>query len=131
MGENQQRRQAQRQKRGLLRVEQILHAAGDLFAEVGYDNTTTNMIAARASISPGSLYQFFPDKDAIAQAFAADVTEQLHQVYDTFLSLEVIALPLQPFLESFIDGIVALIKNILAILRLRLPQPFLQPLLSS
>jgi AcrR family transcriptional regulator len=107
MGENQQRRRAQRQKRGLLRVEEIQHAAGALFAEVGYDNATTNMIAARAGISPGSLYQFFPDKEAIAQAFAADVTEQLHLVYDTFLSPEMLALPLQPFLESFIDEIVA------------------------
>lgn len=107
MGENQQRRQAQRQKRGLLRVEEILRATGALFAEVGYDNATTNMIAARAGISPGSLYQFFPDKEAIAQAFATDATEQLHQIYDTFLSPEVIALPLQPFLESFVDVIVA------------------------
>ncbi len=107
MGENQQRRQAQRQKRGLLRAEQILHAAGILFAEVGYDSVTTNMIATRAGISPGSLYQFFPDKEAIAQEFAATVTEQLHQVYDTFLSPEVIILPLQTFLEAFIDVIVA------------------------
>lgn len=111
MGENQQRRQAQRQKRGLLRVEQILHAAGVLFAEVGYDNATTNLIAARAGISPGSLYQFYPDKEAIAQAFAADTTEHLHQVYDAFLSPDMIALPLQPFLDSFIDGIVAFNQN--------------------
>lgn len=111
MGENQQRRQAQRQKRGLLRVEQILHAAGVLFAEVGYDNATTNLIAARAGISPGSLYQFYPDKEAIAQAFAADITEHLHQVYDAFLSPDMIALPLQPFLDSFIDGIVAFNQN--------------------
>ncbi len=107
MGENQQRRQAQRQRRGLLRVEEILHTAGALFAEVGYDNVTTNMIAAHAGISPGSLYQFFPDKEAIARTFAADVTEKLHEVYDTFLSPAVIALPLQPFLESFIDAIIA------------------------
>jgi AcrR family transcriptional regulator len=107
MGENQQRRQAQRQKRGLLRVEQILHAAGGLFAEVGYDSATTNQIAARAGISPGSLYQFYPDKEAIAQAFAADITQHLHQIYDAFLSPDMIALPLQPFLDSFIDGIVA------------------------
>src|SRR5260370_29404397 len=103
MGENQERRQARRQKRGALRVEEILHAAGALFAEVGYDKATTNMIAARAGMSPGSLYQFFPNKEAIAQAYAADATEQLSRVYDTMLSSEVLSLPLQAFLDTFID----------------------------
>jgi AcrR family transcriptional regulator len=107
MGENQERRRARRQKRGVLRVEEILQAAGTLFAERGYDNVTTNMIAARAGISPGSLYQFFPHKEAIAQAFATNAAEQLQQVYDTMLSSEVMNLPLQAFLDSFIDRIVA------------------------
>jgi len=108
MGENQERRQAHRQKRGLLRVEEILHAAGDLFAEVGYDKATTNMIAARAGVSPGSLYQFFPNKEAIAQAFAAEVTNHLHQMYDTILASKVITLPFDAFIEIFIDMLVAL-----------------------
>jgi AcrR family transcriptional regulator len=107
MGENQERRQARRQKRGVLRVEEILQAAGALFAERGYDNVTTNMIAARAGISPGSLYQFFPNKEAIAQAFVADAIEHLHRVYDTLLSPEVLSLPLQAFLDTFIDRIMA------------------------
>ena len=107
MGENQERRQAQRQKRGLLRVEEILAAAGALFAEVGYDRVTTNMIAARADISPGSLYQFFPNKEAIAQAFIADATRHLHSVYDTLQSSEVVTLPLQAFVDTLIDKLVA------------------------
>src|SRR6266516_4250958 len=77
MGENQERRQARRQKRGTLRVEEILQAAGALFAEIGYDKVTTNMIAARAGVSRGSLYQFFPHKEAIAQAFATDAINHL------------------------------------------------------
>jgi AcrR family transcriptional regulator len=111
MGENQERRQARRQKRGVLRVEEILQAAGALFAERGYDQVTTNMIAARAGISPGSLYQFFPHKEAIAQAFAADAIEHLHQVYDTLQSSEIVTLPLQMFLDTFIDRIMAFNRN--------------------
>jgi len=107
MGENQARRQARRQQRGLLRVEEILAAAGTLFAEHGYDNVTTNMITARAGVSPGSLYQFFPNKEAIAKAFAADATEQLARVYDSMWSPEVLALPLQSFLSTFIDRFIA------------------------
>ncbi len=111
MGENQERRQARRQKRGVLRVEEILQAAGALFAELGYDKVTTNMIAARAGVSQGSLYQFFLNKEAIAQAFAADAIEQLHRVYDSMLSSEAMTLPLQAFLDTFIDMIVAFNRN--------------------
>jgi AcrR family transcriptional regulator len=111
MGENQERRQARRQKRGVLRVEEILQAAGALFAERGYDNVTTNMIAARAGVSPGSLYQFFPNKEAIAQAFAADATEHLHRVYDALLSSEVMSLPLQGFVDTFVNEIIAFNRN--------------------
>ncbi len=111
MGENQERRQARRQKRGVLRVEEILQAAGALFAELGYDKVTTNMIAARAGVSPGSLYQFFPNKEAIAQAFATDAINHLHGVYDALLSSEVTTLPLQAFLDTFIDRIVAFNRN--------------------
>lgn len=107
MGENQQRRRARRQQRGLLRAEAILEAAGSLFAEVGYDKATTNIIAARAGVSPGSLYQFFPNKEAIAQAYAASATTCLHQVYDTVLAPDVVAVPLAEFLDRFVDALVA------------------------
>jgi AcrR family transcriptional regulator len=111
MGENQDRRQAHRQKRGLLRVEEILSAAGALFAEHGYDRVTINMIAAHAGISQGSLYQFFPNKEAITQAFAADAIEQLHRVFDTMRSSEGTSLPLQTFLNTFVDRVVAFNRN--------------------
>ena len=107
MGENQERRQAHRQKRGTLRQEEILQVTGAIFAEVGYDNTTTAMIATRAGISPGSLYQFFPNKEAITQAFATEAVQQLHQVYDAALSPEIISLPLEAFLDRFIDLLIA------------------------
>lgn len=107
MAENQERRRARRQPRGLLREEEILAAAGALFAEVGYDKVTTNLIATRAGVSPGSLYQFFSNKEAIAQAYAAAATSRLHGVYDTALSPGVIGLPLQGFLDVFIDALIA------------------------
>lgn len=127
MGENQDRRQAHRQKRGLLRVEEILSAAGALFAEHGYDRVTINMIAAHAGISQGSLYQFFPNKEAITQAFAANAIEQLHRVYDTMLSPEGTSLPFQMFLETFIDRIVAFNRNCPGYLALELGLPISSP----
>ncbi|MFG2056165.1 TetR/AcrR family transcriptional regulator [Micromonospora sp. NPDC048930] len=46
----------------------MLDTCGGLIDEIGYDRLTTTMIAERAGIAIGSLYQFFPDKRAIAQA---------------------------------------------------------------
>ena len=107
MTENQERRRARRQPRGLLRTDEILHAAGALFAESGYDKTTTNMIAMRAGVSPGSLYQFFPNKEAIAQAYAASAVGQLHGVYDRLLAPPLLDLPLAAFIDTFIDALLA------------------------
>ncbi len=46
-------------------VNIILEAAAQVFGELGYAASTTNHIARRAGVSIGSLYQYFPNKDAI------------------------------------------------------------------
>ncbi len=60
-----------KQKRGQQRVDLILDAASQIIAEVGYEAATTILIAERAKTSVGSLYQFFPNKDAIVRALVA------------------------------------------------------------
>lgn len=70
-----------RRLRGHARVEVLLAAAAEVFAAKGYDAATTTEIAAAAQSSIGSLYQFFPTKQAIAQALigqqSADLSERL------------------------------------------------------
>ena len=46
----------------------MLDACAALVDEVGYDCLTTTMLAERAGVAIGSVYQFFPDKRAIVQA---------------------------------------------------------------
>jgi AcrR family transcriptional regulator len=58
-------RKQPRQIRAELTRQRILTAAAHVFAEHGYAAGTTNRIAERARISIGSLYQYFPNKDAI------------------------------------------------------------------
>ncbi|NRQ40822.1 TetR/AcrR family transcriptional regulator [Nonomuraea sp. NN258] len=58
-------RKTPRQKRSEETREQILRAAARVFAEHGYAAGTTNRIAEAAGLSIGSLYQYFPNKDAI------------------------------------------------------------------
>lgn len=56
------------QQRSAKRVERMLEACASLIEEVGYDGVTTTLIAERAGVAVGSLYQFFPDKRAVVQA---------------------------------------------------------------
>ncbi len=53
------------QQRARATVDAILEAAAQVFEREGYDGTTTDRIADRAGVSVGSLYQYFPSKDAI------------------------------------------------------------------
>jgi AcrR family transcriptional regulator len=69
-----------RQSRGRARTDQILIAAAATFGELGYESTTTNAIAAKAGVSPGSLYQFFKNKDDIAHTLAERYAEELSLV---------------------------------------------------
>jgi AcrR family transcriptional regulator len=58
-------RKAARQDRSQMTVDAILEAAARLFAEGGLDAVNTNRIAELAGVSIGSLYQYFPSKQAI------------------------------------------------------------------
>jgi AcrR family transcriptional regulator len=63
-------RKTPRQERSRLTVEAILDAAARVFERHGYAAGTTNRIAERAGVSIGSLYQYYPNKDAVLVALA-------------------------------------------------------------
>jgi AcrR family transcriptional regulator len=56
------------QQRSAQRFERMLDACAELIDELGYDGVTTTLIAERAEVAVGSLYQFFPDKRAVVRA---------------------------------------------------------------
>ncbi|QYG93433.1 TetR/AcrR family transcriptional regulator [Iamia sp. SCSIO 61187] len=58
-------RKQPRQRRAHETRARILDAARAVFEEHGYAHGTTNRIAEAARLSVGSLYQYFPNKDAI------------------------------------------------------------------
>jgi AcrR family transcriptional regulator len=60
-----------RNARGEQRRQTLLRAAAAIFGRLGYHETTTNAIAAEAGVSPATLYQFFPNKEALASALAS------------------------------------------------------------
>jgi AcrR family transcriptional regulator len=57
-----------KRERGKQRVAALLDAGAAAFAEKGYDGATMTEIAERAGAAIGSLYQFFPSKEALAEA---------------------------------------------------------------
>jgi len=63
-------RRSPMQRRSAERVQRMLDAAQELVSEIGYEALSTTLIAERADVSIGSLYQFFPDKQAVVRAIA-------------------------------------------------------------
>lgn len=101
-------RPVRRQARGKQRMAEILDAALALFAEVGYEAASTNAIAARAGISPGSLYQFFANKEAIAEALSARLVESFRGAHASAFHIDGAAdLPLDDLLDRMIDPLIA------------------------
>ncbi len=107
MAEKRMLRREPQQGRGERRVERILDAAAVVFAEQGFEAATTNAIAARAETSIGSLYQFFPNKEAIGRALARRYLDQLQTVYAHVLDDTALNLPLDALLDRVIDTLAA------------------------
>jgi len=66
------------QSRSQETVSVILEASARILESDGLHAFNTNAIAARAGVSVGSLYQYFPNKDAILLALISRFEEALH-----------------------------------------------------
>lgn len=69
-------RKLPRQARSQATVEAILDATARILVERGYAQASTNAVAQRAGVSVGSLYQYFPNKDALVRALHDRHVEQ-------------------------------------------------------
>lgn len=70
-------RKLPRQQRSRDMVDRIVEAAREVLVTDGYERLTTNRVADRADVSPGSLYQYFPDKTAIVEEVTARYVDGL------------------------------------------------------
>jgi AcrR family transcriptional regulator len=91
--------------RGKQRVAALLQAAAAVFAEKGYAAATMTEIAARAAAPIGSLYQFFPLKEALADA--------LVQNYAAMLAADLTALETRAVgidIRALVEGLFGLLR---------------------
>ena len=93
------------QARSRARVESILKAAGALLGEVGYDGLSTNLIAERARVPVGSIYQFFEGKDDIVAALVEQFQERILRLASEQLDAGTAAKDRRAFIAKLVDGI--------------------------
>ncbi len=91
------------QSRSAVTVEAILDATARILVERGYAATSTNAVAERAGVSVGSLYQYFPNKDALIAALHTRHIEQMRAVIERALvrALDV----------DLVDGLTGLVEG--------------------
>ncbi len=71
-------RKQPRQERAKATVDAILRAAAHILRTQGYEACSTNRVALKAGVSIGSLYQYFPSKEALITALAERHAEQTY-----------------------------------------------------
>lgn len=98
------------QARAQERVERILDTAEGVFSEIGFDASSTNLIASRAGTSIGSLYEFFPNKEAIARALAERYVRNIGRLYDT-LVVDQPGVEAEEMVERIVGGLDAFYRD--------------------
>ena len=68
-------RKRPQQERSRITVQAVLEAAAQVLEGEGYAALTTGAVAERAGVSIGTLYQYFPDKDAVVAGLVEDWLE--------------------------------------------------------
>jgi AcrR family transcriptional regulator len=83
-------------------VELLLDAAATVIAEQGLEAATAEAIATQARTAKGSLYQFFPNRDAVLAALALRYADEMRAIHERAFPLDTHDVPL----ERLIDRIV-------------------------
>lgn len=99
------------QDRSRRRLESIIDAAAELFAEHGFDATTIEAIAAAADTSVGSVYQFFPNKLAVFRGVADRIHERVRTAYIALLGPDPASRDMRELIASVVDGLWAIQRS--------------------
>lgn len=93
------------QQRSRVTVEALIEATARVLVRDGFDKASTNRIAERAGVSVGSLYQYFPGKEALVAAVIERHSEQLMQLVRGALA-RAATLPLEQAVHTLVAAAV-------------------------
>ena len=79
-------RKTARQERSRATVDAIVQATAYILAQFGWERLTTNAIAERAGVNISSLYQYFPNKEAIVSELQRRHIAETRKELSTILS---------------------------------------------
>jgi AcrR family transcriptional regulator len=96
-------RKKPRQQRSQDTVKCILDATARVLCSTGYDRASTNRVALAAGVSVGSLYQYFPSKEALVAALVDRHVEQMTSLVKAKLA-EVSTAPLEVAVRTMIES---------------------------
>ena len=100
-------RRRPRQLRGQARVELLLEAAAAVIAESGLEAATAEAIALRARTAKGSLYQFFPNRDAVLAALALRYADEMRHIHEKAFPIDPRGLALERLIDRIIKPLAA------------------------
>ncbi|BFM11698.1 TetR/AcrR family transcriptional regulator [Simiduia litorea] len=106
------------QERAKHRTRQILDVTAKLLGEVGFDELTTILIAKELSISVGSLYHYFPNKQAILYALGDRWLETMADALTDVAALPIEDMDLVTFIDKAIERMLEVYRDERAILPL-------------
>lgn len=95
-------RKSASQERSRLTVATILEATARILMKEGYDRASTNKIAAVAGVSIGSLYQYFPSKEALVAAVSERHSQEVLQLVRNAL-VKVAGRPIEVAAREFVS----------------------------
>jgi AcrR family transcriptional regulator len=87
-------------------VEVILRATAHILVRHGYEGANTNRIAEEAGVSIGSLYQYFPNKEALVAALVERHCEQMWR-FTLEHTASVVDLPVERAVREVIGALFA------------------------
>ncbi|MFG2332101.1 TetR/AcrR family transcriptional regulator [Streptomyces sp. NPDC048604] len=95
-----------RQARGERRIAQLLQAAASVFCRTGYAAASTNAIAREAKVSPGTLYQYFPNKEAIAVELGDRLLQEMRETQGLAFDRADLELPLPELVDAVLEPVI-------------------------
>lgn len=94
-------RKAAAQGRSRATVDALVEATARILVKEGFDKASTNRIAELAGVSVGSLYQYFPGKEALVAAVIERHRQEIAQTVQSELA-EALALPVEKAISKLI-----------------------------